>query len=182
MAAYELLLPGHASFICQPDVCDAHCCRRFSVSLGQPESDRMVAATGLAPSRFLETENGQPILLPLVQPFLLSRTDNHCTLLSPERDCTVYEGRPNACRIYPHQVVFVNHETSRPLTPAQSVARESVRAVTLGRLPRPVPLLLRHVECPGFTGPPLESESWLELLISTLDLQLEFTGDIASPR
>jgi hypothetical protein len=34
-----------------------------------------------------------------------------------------------------------------------------------------VPLLLRHIECPGFTGEPMSEPAWRELLLATAALQ-----------
>ena len=68
--AYSLCLPGSASFICQAQLCKAHCCRAFSVNLGEGEVARMEAASGLAAVRFLECEEGEPIVLPMAQPYL----------------------------------------------------------------------------------------------------------------
>ncbi|MGD9933448.1 MAG: hypothetical protein AB7T37_06990, partial [Dehalococcoidia bacterium] len=33
------------------------------------------------------------------------------------------------------------------------------------------PLLVGHSECPGFTGPPLGSDAWRDILVSTAALQ-----------
>jgi Fe-S-cluster containining protein len=177
--AYTLLLPGSPSFICQAELCSAHCCHAFSVSLGDSEVDRLKAHSGLPPSRFLECEDGVPITLPLAQPYLLARTDNCCALLESNLACGQYAGRPNACRLYPHSVIFA--------TPAGQLVqpdRSSIRA-SLENLLREltadsqqpiansqsVPLLLAHNECPGFTGPPLTVDGWGSLLLQTARLQ-----------
>jgi len=34
-----------------------------------------------------------------------------------------------------------------------------------------VPLLLGHIECPGFTGPPISEPQWRALFDSTCQLQ-----------
>lgn len=166
-AAYELLMPGDPSFVCQPHACDAHCCRKFSVSAGEQDRARMVAETGLQPAEFLESENGRPIELPLAKPYLLKRGDNRCALLGEDLGCSVYTGRPNACRQYPYQVLFA--------TPEGEVARLS-RSEALATIKRPtagaIALLARHIECPGFTSDPLTVETWRDLRRSTLELQL----------
>jgi Fe-S-cluster containining protein len=168
--AYELLLPGAPSFICQPDLCGAHCCRAFSVSLDDREVARMARTSTLAPSAFLECEDGQPITLPLVQPYLLARDDGACGLLRG-LSCGQYAGRPDACRLYPHFVVLADPESGRPLPSKPEVSRRLVGAALRGDPCQPVPMLLRHVECPGFTGPPLDEAAWRRLFVHTARLQ-----------
>lgn len=172
-AAYRLIVPGEPSFVCLPAQCGAQCCRAFSVSLGEAEVGRMVSASGLTPSRFLESEDGEPIALPLVQPYLLARSDGGCSLLDTRLTCSQYAGRPDACRLYPHFVVFLEENAARPSRPTDlaGMAR-SVRAVLAGEAGRPyLPLLLGHRECPGFTGPPLTAEAWLATLRTTARTQ-----------
>jgi len=171
--AYALVLPGNPSFVCQPELCTAHCCHAFSVSLGEPEVIRMNRETGMPPSDFLECEDGEPIALPLAQPFLLAREGGHCRFLGLDLACTVYAGRPNACRLYPHFVVFVDPSTGRVTTPPAALARAHVASALSGTVPPAIPLLLGHVECPGFTGPPLSADGWAALLDRTASLQHE---------
>jgi Fe-S-cluster containining protein len=171
--AYSLVLPGTPSFICQPNLCTAQCCHAFSVNMGEAEAERMARETGMARVQFLELDEGEPITLPLAQPFLLAREGGHCRFLGPELDCTVYSGRPNACRLYPHFVVFVDAATGKVTTPAPGNARPAVEALLAGQSSSPVPLLLGHVECPGFTGDPLPEASWRALLEATYQLQYE---------
>lgn len=171
--AYSLVLPGTPSFICQANLCTAHCCHAFSVNLGEAEADRMARETGMRRVQFLELDEGEPIALPLAQPFLLAREGGHCRFLGPELGCTVYSGRPNACRLYPHFVVFVDAGTGKVTTPAPADARRAVDALLAGQAASPVPLLLGHVECPGFTGDPLSEVAWRDLLAATYQLQYE---------
>jgi Fe-S-cluster containining protein len=167
--AYSLCLPGSASFICQAQLCKAHCCRAFSVNLGEGEVARMEAASGLAAVRFLECEEGEPIVLPMAQPYLLARADNRCRLLGDDLACTQYHGRPNACRLYPHFMIFFDAETERPVTAEQQGMRAS-----FSRPGEPyTPLLLRHVECPGFTGPPMTDDAWERLAGEIYHLQYD---------
>ena len=99
--AYDLVLPGSPRFVCQPTVCTAYCCHAYSVSLGDAEAERMRRFEGLERVDFLELdEDRQPIELPMVQPYLLVRQDNHCKMLGADLRCTTYNGRPNACRLY----------------------------------------------------------------------------------
>lgn len=171
--AYSLVLPGTPSFVCQPDLCTAHCCHAFSVNMGESEAERMAQETGMARVQFLELEEDEPITLPLVQPYLLAREGGHCRFLGAELDCTVYPGRPNACRLYPHFVVFVDSATGKVTTPDPGDGRRAVDALLAGEPSSPVPLLLGHVECPGFTGDPLPEASWRALLGATYQLQYE---------
>jgi Fe-S-cluster containining protein len=166
--AYALLLPGDPSFICQPHVCDAHCCRKFSVSVGESDRERMTRETAFAPVQFLESEDGEPITLPLARPYLLRRAENRCAMLGTDLGCSAYTGRPDACRQYPYQVLFAN--------PDGGIARPS-RDDALALLANesgagPVALLVRHIECPGFTGEGLTVADWRGLRASTLGLQL----------
>ena len=175
LGAYTLALPGCATFICQPETCDAHCCRAFSVNLGEQEVARMQAASGRQPVTFLESEDGKPITLPMAQPYLLKRAENHCAQLSPNLTCGEYEGRPNACRLYPHFVIFVDEQTGRPVSGDPSGMLRSIQPLLTGRPFHPyVPLLVRHIECPGFTGPPMDETAWRTLFAETARLQSEF--------
>ncbi|MGI8927694.1 MAG: YkgJ family cysteine cluster protein, partial [Tepidiformaceae bacterium] len=172
--AYRLVLPGDASFICQAELCGAHCCRAFSVSLGDAEVARLARASGWQPAMFLEYEDGEPISLPLARPYLLARTGDHCKLLAPSLACGQYEGRPHACRLYPHQVLPVEEGSLRPLQAAWPRIAAAVGALLSDEdFPKemPLPLLLRHIECPGFTGPPLDEPAWADLLRATSALQ-----------
>lgn len=173
LAAYRLVLPGSLSFICQPDVCTAHCCHAFSVNLGEREAERFSHETGRQLVEFVELDEGSPLTLPLAQPYLLARQGGHCQFLGEELGCTVYTGRPNACRLYPHFVVFWDERQHRPLFTPTAGGEAAVRTVLEGGVGAPLPLLLGHSECPGFTGPPLGETAWRELLRETYQLQFE---------
>jgi Fe-S-cluster containining protein len=166
--AYALLLPGDPSFICQPQVCDAHCCRKFSVSAGEADRSRMERETGLSPVEFLESEDGEPTTLPLARPYLLRRAENRCAMLGDDLACTAYTGRPDACRQYPYQVLFANAEGGL----ARPSREEALALLANDGSAGPVALLVRHIECPGFTGEPLSADTWHSLRASTLGLQL----------
>lgn len=179
--SYRLVLPGEPSFICQPHECDAYCCRAFNVALDEGEAERLGTATGWPPARFLESEDGEPITLPLASPFVLGRREGHCVFLDDELACDQYEARPDACRSYPHQVVFVDAETGRPVQPPAEAGRRAVEAAAGGRAGEgPVPLLLRHDQCPGFTGPPSTEEAWAALLRETYARSVGGTGEVVS--
>ncbi|MBN9494417.1 YkgJ family cysteine cluster protein [bacterium] len=171
-AAYTLAMPGAATFRCQPELCDAHCCRAFTVNLGESEVSRMAASSGLPASRFLESSHGEPLALPLAQPYILARRHNRCALLGPSLTCSQYEGRPNACRLYPHFMIFFDRVSGRPVHGHTGAVRESIDALRTGHeFGALVPMLVRHVECPGFTGEPMTAGEWLALVTQTYALQ-----------
>lgn len=179
--SYRLVLPGEPSFVCQPHECDAYCCRAFNVALDGGEAERLEEASGLLPSRFLESEDGEPIVLPLASPFVLGRREGHCVFLDDELACEQYEARPSACRSYPHQVVFLDAASGRPVQPSVEAGRRAVEALAGGRPAEGVaPLLLRHDQCPGFTGPPSTEEAWAGLLRDTYALSQRGPGEVVS--
>ena len=170
--AYRLVLPGTPSFICQPEVCTAYCCHAYSVSLSEADVARFQRFEQLEPVEFLELdEDGTPVTLPMAQPYLLARAENHCKMLGNHLGCTTYEGRPNACRLYPHFVVFWDAEAGRARTTPSKRAGASFEAAVRGNILGLVPLLLGHSECPGFTGPPIEADAWASLFRRTYQLQ-----------
>lgn len=158
--SYDLVLPGANSFNCRAETCNAWCCRALSVPLGDVDVERMERVTRLAPADFLECENGEPIALPLRDPYLMARAGGACVLLGKDLACSRYHGRPAACRLYPFQVLVVDEREGRPVRPGTGA----------------IPLLLRHRECPGFTGPPLQEEAWATLLRETALLQYPDTA------
>jgi Fe-S-cluster containining protein len=169
--AYRLALPGDATFVCQAELCDAYCCRSYSVGLGDAEVARMQRISGLQPVEFLESEEGEPIRLPLAQPFLLRRRENRCAQLRADLSCEQYEGRPNACRLYPHFVLVFDPKSERPVHADEDAIRAAVTASMTGAEAACVALLLRHIECPGFTGPPMTDAAWQRLFEETYRLQ-----------
>jgi hypothetical protein len=169
--AYRLALPGSETFICQAELCDAYCCRAYSVELGEAEVERMARASGLQPVTFLESEGGEPIRLPLARPFLLRREENRCAQLRTDLGCGQYDGRPNACRLYPHFVLVFDPDSRRPVHSDEDAIRAAVEASVSGSDSKCVALLLRHIECPGFTGPPMKERDWRELFEETYRLQ-----------
>ena len=179
--SYRLVLPGDPGFICQPHECDAYCCRAFNVSLDGEEAERLRTATGWPGDRFLESEEGEPIALPLAAPFVLGRREGHCVFLTEELTCEQYDARPHPCRSYPHQVVFVETGSGRAVQPSAEAGRRAVEAVAAGRAAEGfLPLLLRHDQCPGFTGPPSTEGAWAGLLRDTYALSRRGPGEVVS--
>jgi Fe-S-cluster containining protein len=111
------------------------------------------------------------VTLPLAQPYLLARRDNHCKMLTPDLGCSAYQGRPNACRLYPHFVVFWDATRPGTRTVASKRTAASFETAVRGNVPGLLPLLLGHSECPGFTGPPLSEEAWMALFRETYHMQ-----------
>ncbi len=170
--AYQLVLPGSPAFICQPQACTAYCCHAYSVSLSEADADRMRRFESLEPVDFLELdEDGTPVTLPMAQPYLLARSEGHCKMLTRELGCGAYEGRPDACRLYPHFVVFWDAEADRARTSPSKRVAAAFEAALKRNLYGPVPLLLGHSECPGFTGPPLGQTEWWSIFQGTYQLQ-----------
>ncbi len=147
------------------------------MSLGEPEVERLEKWSGLSPVTFLESEDGVPLTLPLAQPFLLSRTAGHCSLLGDDLRCSQYHGRPDACRLYPYFVVAISLLSGKPVySDVDGIRRAATRAADGQEDGTLVPLLLSHVECPGFTGPPLPAADWRTLLLETAALQYPADG------
>ena len=169
--AYRLALPGDPSFVCQAELCSAYCCRAYSVGLGDAEVAHMRQTSGLQMVEFLESEDGEPIRLPLAQPYLLRRENNRCAQLREDLGCSQYEGRPNACRLYPHFVLVFEPKTRRPIHADLAAITDAVDAAISDRMAHHAALLLRHVECPGFTGPPMSENDWRTLFQETFRLQ-----------
>ena len=159
--AYNLVLPGDPSFLCQPQECDAYCCRTFSVSLGEREVSHFAYESGLSAIEFLELEDGEPIALPLARPYLLARSDGSCSMLGGDLSCTEYEARPDACRLFPYQILFVDAGQHRNVRPS---AEERVAAVAVmlggGAGGDVNAFLVGHTACPGFTASPLSGGDW----------------------
>lgn len=170
--AYELVVPGSPTFICQPKVCTAYCCHAYSVSLSDADVARMRRFESLEPVDFLELDtDGTPVTLPMAQPYLLARSEGHCKMLTTDLGCGAYEGRPNACRLYPYFVVFWDTDSARAHTNPSKRTGAAFEAAMKGNRFGPLPLLLGHNECPGFTGEPLSESAWWSLLERTYHLQ-----------
>jgi Fe-S-cluster containining protein len=179
-AEFELVLPGSRSFICQSAACPEHCCKVFGiVPVNEAEVARLARFSGLEPLELLETRDGKRLTLtglPANRPYHLARAaGGTCSLLGEDLLCTQYEGRPDACRVYPHYVFFFDSATERPVTAGAEEMRAALATLTagdpMGGQRQLIPVLLRHGACPGFTGPPLGRAQWLGLFRSTAGLQ-----------
>lgn len=171
LETHALVLPGSPAFICQADRCDAWCCRNLTVAVDNLDVARIERETGHRPATFLESERGVPIALPLSQPYVLGRGEGACVFLEEDRRCGAYRGRPDACRLYPYSVLFADVETGRPLRLPAPDRRAAVEAALRGDGCDVLPLLMRHLACPGFTGPAIDEAEWRTLLAETYSLQ-----------
>ncbi len=151
--AYAAVMAGDPSFRCEPDECNSRCCRSLTVPASEEDAARIELGTGRARRTFLECEDGVPLALPLVDPFVLARKNAACALLRPDGSCGIYRSRPSACRSYPFDVA--------PLAETRPADR-GARATGPSRSAEPV--LLRHLDCPGFTGEPLTQQEWAALV------------------
>lgn len=171
-AAYSLVIPGTTAFRCLASECTEHCCNRYTVNLSAHDVDRVVRVSGLAPRAFLECEDGEPLALPLAQPYILARAGGTCVFLAGDMSCGHYEGRPNACRMYPHFVLFVDRETGKPTYGDTTAIARSFADWLAGGEASLVPVLMRHRACPGFEGArKLGTDEWLEILRGTARIQ-----------
>lgn len=170
--AYDLVIPGSAAFQCLMAACQKHCCNRYTVNLSDDDVARVVRYSGLLPRDFLECEDGEPLALPLAQPFVLGRAHGTCVFLGADLGCQQYAGRPNACRLYPHFALFVDSSTGKPTYGDSPAIAQSLDAWLSGRRHSLVPVLMRHLDCPGFAGDRLLPEAeWLTILTETARIQ-----------
>lgn len=184
-AAFDLVLPSSPSFVCQAAVCPVHCCKVFGiVPVSEGEIRRLSRFSGLERLQLVETRDGQPLVLPELptnRPYHLARTEEGaCALLAADLFCSQYDGRPDACRVYPHYIFFFDLQTERPVVADPAEQRQALAHLLAGDAAPGqrdlIPVLLRHGGCPGFTGPPLGREAWLALVEATFRLQYEPGG------
>jgi Fe-S-cluster containining protein len=170
--AYDLVVPGTVAFECLMASCTEHCCNRYTVNLSERDVDRVMRVSGRPTREFLECEEGEPIALPIAQPYVLTRAGGTCVFLQGDMACEIYEGRPNACRLYPHFVLFVDPESGRPTYGDVDAIERSFSAWLTGDSSPLVPVLMRHRACPGFEGRRLlGDDQWLDILRETARIQ-----------
>ena len=126
------------SFSCHPGVpCFCDCCQQLELALTPYDVLRLKEVLGLTGKKFLDQytviEYEESDIFPRVYLAMQNDGRESCPFVS-ENGCTVYEGRPSACRTYPlgrgawldpngknhssHVVIYENHclgfaETSR---------------------------------------------------------------------
>jgi uncharacterized protein len=101
----ESLEDGKFKFACHPGVpCFTECCRDLKLVLTPYDIVKLTKALGLDARSFLdlhtETVFDEQRGLPMVYLKMQENERRTCPFVSPA-GCTVYSGRPSACRIYP---------------------------------------------------------------------------------
>lgn len=178
---FEVVLPGAASFVCRAGQCPEHCCRVFTiVPLGDREVVRLSRASGLHPLELIECDEGVPLThraLPAARPYFLARRDGVCRFLGEDLLCSQHGGRPDACRVYPYYLFFFDPVAAEPVKADWHDMATTIEGLSRGDAPAGervlAPLLLRHRECPGSTGPAMRRDAWLVLVSETFQLQYE---------
>ncbi|MEZ4492298.1 MAG: hypothetical protein R3C29_03160 [Dehalococcoidia bacterium] len=136
--------------------------------MAKPTAPAWSAKPHSLPCNSLESEAGTPITpaaCEALPPAPGRKPLRHASL--PDLGCSVYSGRPDACRQYLYQVLFASVEGGI----ARPSRDEALALLASDSGAGPVALLVRHIECPGFTGEPLSSADWRTLRQSTLALQ-----------
>ncbi len=92
-------------FSCHPQVdCFTDCCRELELALSPYDVLRLKQETGLDSSTFLERyviqEQDEDDVFPRFYLTMIDDGSASCVFVS-EKGCTVYPGRPGACRAYP---------------------------------------------------------------------------------
>ncbi len=183
---FDIVLPDTASFVCQASSCPAHCCKVFTVvPLGEREVVQLSQASGLHPLEAIECDEGAPLThrsLPAARPYFLARRDGVCRFLGADLLCSQHAGRPDACRVYPYYVFFFDTLAAEPVKDGWRDMATTVEWLSRGETPVAeralAPLLLRHRDCPGSTGPAIGRRAWLALVGETFRLQY---GEPPSP-
>jgi uncharacterized protein len=93
------------SFFCHPDVvCFTDCCQQLELALSPYDVLRLKQETGLHSSTFLDRyviqEQDTEDVFPRFYLTMVDDGNASCVFVS-EKGCTVYPGRPGACRAYP---------------------------------------------------------------------------------
>lgn len=200
-AEERLVLPGSASFACQPLSCEAMCCRSPYLAGASVWDVERLEASGYETSYFidlagldedaatellhdretLKTETRRSTALRLRHD-----EDERCVFLQPDQRCGSYEARPNGCVQYPFQIAFAHLQgdalaVSVRDTEALDLAVRVAAGQVDGAAPF-VPLLLRDSACPGFDGPPLDRSAYGELLLSIWELAACYSRNEACDR
>ncbi len=89
-------------FDCNNDCkCFGDCCRKSHVFLTPFDIIMMKKQLGISSSEFLEKYTAMPSSSEFPFPALMLRNENEQCLMIDGDDCSVYESRPLACRLYP---------------------------------------------------------------------------------
>ncbi|MDQ1334961.1 MAG: YkgJ family cysteine cluster protein [Thermodesulfobacteriota bacterium] len=104
-AAFRPLMDNRFHFACHREIpCFTQCCARLRLILAPYDILRMKRRLGLSSDQFL-TEHTETVIdphhrFPMVQLKMNRETKGACPFVSSE-GCTIYEDRPEACRLYP---------------------------------------------------------------------------------
>ena len=101
----EPMVDGKFSFACHPGVpCFTKCCSDLDLALTPYDVLRLKNSLGVSSSDFLDHYTTEEVRHNCGLPMLMLKMKNDsrrtCPFLQSE-GCTVYEDRPNACRLYP---------------------------------------------------------------------------------
>ncbi|MBC8317494.1 MAG: YkgJ family cysteine cluster protein [Desulfobulbaceae bacterium] len=129
-------------FSCHPGVpCFCDCCQQLELALTPYDVLRLKEVLGLTGTQFLDQyaviEYGEGDIFPRVYLAMKNDSRESCPFVS-SNGCTVYEGRPSACRTYPlgrgawldqkgkshasHVVIYENHCLGFAEAPKQNIA------------------------------------------------------------
>jgi Fe-S-cluster containining protein len=101
----EPMVDGKFSFACHPGVpCFTKCCSDLDLALTPYDVLRLKTRLGVSSSDFLDQHTTDEVRhncgLPMLMLKMKKDSRRTCPFLQP-KGCTVYEDRPNACRLYP---------------------------------------------------------------------------------
>ena len=104
-SSMEPMVDGKFSFACHPDVpCFTKCCSDLDLALTPYDVLRLKIRLGVSSSNFLDRHTADEVRhncgLPMLMLKMQKDSKKTCPFLQSE-GCTVYEDRPNACRLYP---------------------------------------------------------------------------------
>lgn len=89
-------------FECNSDCkCFGDCCRKANVFLTPYDIIKLKKRLKMTSSEFLEKYTAMPSSSEFPFPALMLRTENEQCLMIDGDDCSVYDSRPLACRLYP---------------------------------------------------------------------------------
>ena len=178
----RLVTPDTHSFNCQPDVCDALCCRRPYIAGMSIWDIELLEKTENAPSDLL-VESGVTVTGKLetireaqksestqdTLSWLPQDTHGKCIFLRQDNSCGCYSTRPNSCAQYPYTLLFIPINGRKILSYTKNIEEleQSVHIATaeLNGTPNYVPLIVRDSACPGFTGKAMGKISYNTLML-----------------
>lgn len=170
---YKPFRPGDPSLDCPTDACSAWCCRSLTVPADDHDVSAIAEHQTLPQARFLESEGGFPIELPLAHPYVMARSEGACVFLDKDHLCNVYEARPSACRSYPFELLVVESASGRELPVSEEAVLRALGPGETESLNGESAVLMRHRECPGFTGEPMTEAAWESVALKLVQTRSE---------